>query len=45
MGVSRVTYAKWEEHPERMSVGQARKLADYLGCSVDDLFYLTEDVN
>lgn len=45
MGVSRVTYAKWEEHPEKMSVGQARKLADYLGCSVDDLFYLPEDVN
>ena len=45
MGVSRVTYAKWEEHPEKMSVGQAKKLAKYLECSVDELFYLPEEVN
>ena len=45
MGVSAPTYRKWEEHPERLSVGQARKLADYLGCSVDDLFYLPRKGN
>lgn len=40
MGVSRPTYMKWEAHPEKMTMEQARKLASYLGCRVDDLFYL-----
>lgn len=40
MGVSAPTYHKWEEHPERMTMEQARRLADYLGCHVEDLFYL-----
>lgn len=45
MGVSRPTYVRWEEHPERMTMEQARRLADYLGCSVDDLFYLPNEGN
>lgn len=40
MGVSRPTYMKWEAHPEKMTMEQASKLASYLGCSVEDLFYL-----
>lgn len=40
MGVSRPTYMKWEAHPEKMTIEQAKKLASYLGCQVDDLFYL-----
>lgn len=40
MGVSEPTYRKWEVHPETMTIERAKKLADYLGCDVDDLFYL-----
>lgn len=43
MGVSRPTYAKWEEHPESMTLDQASKLADYLGCKVSDFFYLPDE--
>lgn len=43
MGVSAPTYHKWEIDPKSMTIGQARKLADYLQCSVDDLFSLEKD--
>jgi DNA-binding XRE family transcriptional regulator len=45
MGVSRPTYQKWEEHPEKMTIEQAHRLADYLGCSDADLFRLSSNVN
>lgn len=40
IGVSRPTYSKIERDPSRMTVLQANTLAAYLGCSVEDLFYL-----
>ena len=40
MGVSRPTYMKWEDHPETMTLEQATRLADYLGCDVSDFFHL-----
>lgn len=45
MGVSAPTYRKWEEHPESLTMEQAARLADYLGCRIDDLFYLPEKGN
>lgn len=45
MGVSAPTYRKWEAHPENLTMEQARKLADYLGCRVEDLFYLPGEGN
>jgi|GEM_PF-5051621 len=45
MGVSAPTYRKWEEHPESLTMEQARKLSDYLGCRIDDLFYLPRKGN
>ncbi|EUB32942.1 helix-turn-helix transcriptional regulator [Olsenella uli] len=45
MGVSRPTYQKWEEHPEKMTIEQAHILADYLGCSIEELFYLPSEGN
>ena len=38
LGVSRQTYAKWENNQEEISVGQAKAVCKILGCSVDDIF-------
>lgn len=40
MGVSEPTYRKWEEHPELLTRKQADRLAEYLGCSTEEVFYL-----
>ncbi len=45
MGVSAPTYRKWEERPESLTMEQARKLSDYLGCRIDDLFNLPRNGN
>ncbi len=45
MNVSRPTYRQWEANPERLTHEQSERLARYLGCSVEDLFYLDEKVN
>lgn len=45
MGVSAPTYRKWEEHPESLTMEQAKRLAVYLDCQVDDLFYLPRKGN
>lgn len=39
IGVTRPTYMKLEEHPELVTVEQAEKLANHLGCSVQDIFF------
>lgn len=41
IGVSRPKYIQMEEDPSTITRGQADKLADYLGCSVDDIFLPT----
>lgn len=38
IGVSRATYAKYEDDQEAMSIGQAKAVCDFLGCSVNDIF-------
>lgn len=44
MGVSVPTYRKWEERPDEMTMAQAKRLAGYFGCSVEDVFYLPPKV-
>lgn len=38
MGVTRKTIASWENRPETMKYVDAKKLARYYGCKVEDLF-------
>ena len=45
LGVSARTLREWERNPQRMSIENARRYADYLGCSVEELFYLPGDGN
>ena len=44
LGVSRQTYASYEEDQERMSVGQAKAACAFLGIPIEEIF-LAEDVN
>lgn len=39
LGVSRTTYYRYERDPDRMKVGQAKCVADFLGCDVCELFF------
>lgn len=34
LGISRQTYAKYEVHPELMSIAQAKRLCEYLNCDM-----------
>ena len=38
LGVSVPTYRDREEHPEKLTRGEAEKLAKHLGVGVEDLF-------
>ncbi|MBX9035076.1 helix-turn-helix transcriptional regulator [Gordonibacter massiliensis (ex Traore et al. 2017)] len=40
IGVSRATYAKYEDNQESMSIGQAKAVCEFLGCSMNDIFLL-----
>ena len=42
VGVSCPTYTKMEKDPSRMTLAQAERAAELLGCEVDELFYLPE---
>lgn len=44
IGVSRQTYCGYENNPSSMSVGQARAVCEFLGCSITDIFF-SEDVS
>ena len=39
IGVYIDTYRKLEENPERTTIGQAKKIADFLGMSVNEIFF------
>lgn len=41
-GVHRNTYAAWEENPDNVSVGNAKKIAAALGESVNTIFFNDE---
>lgn len=45
MGVSKPTYLKWERDPESMTVAQAKKLAEYFGCGVEEVLSVPNEVN
>ena len=38
LGICRQSYVNLEEDPENISMKQARKLAEYLNCSVEEIF-------
>lgn len=38
-----ISYRKLEENPDQTTIGQAKKIAEYLGMSYDDIFF-TNDV-
>lgn len=38
-GVTKPTYMKLEKHPELVTVQQAERLAEHLGCSIEDIFF------
>lgn len=42
MGISRPTLTKWERDPSLITRAGAEKAAEYLGCSVDDIFLPTD---
>jgi DNA-binding XRE family transcriptional regulator len=37
--VHRNTYVSWEENPDKISVGNAKRVAITLGMSVNDIFF------
>lgn len=39
LGITRQTYSKMESSPETISMGEASKLAQLFGVSVDDIFF------
>jgi transcriptional regulator with XRE-family HTH domain len=39
LGVHVQTYRKLEENPNLVTIGQAKKLAKYLGISYDEIFF------
>lgn len=45
MGVSYPTYHKWEEDPSLLTRGQAERLADYFGCTAEQVFSLPTESN
>lgn len=42
LGCHRNTYAKMEENPQDITMGQADKLASILNVSVDDIIFLKQ---
>lgn len=36
------TYSRWELDPERIPLGEAHKIAEYIGVSFDDINFLPE---
>lgn len=41
-GVHRNTYAAWEENPDNISVGNAKKIAEALGENINTIFFDNE---
>ena len=39
LGVHVITYRKLEKNPDLVTIGQAKKLAKYLGISYDEIFF------
>lgn len=41
IGVTDKTYAKYETHPQMMSIKTAKEVADFLGVDLSDIFFLS----
>jgi putative transcriptional regulator len=39
LGITRQTYAKMESSPDTIEIGEAKKLADLFGVTVDEIFF------
>ena len=39
LGISKPTYDDYEQHPERMRIETAKKLADFLSVDISDIFF------
>ena len=39
LGVSRQQYANYERHPERVTIGQARRICAILGAEYERIFF------
>lgn len=42
--ITRQTYARYEDNPELLTIGQARAICEFLHCDMNDIF-LQKDVN
>ena len=42
LGVTRQTYSAYEDNQDAMTIGQAKSVCRFLGCSVDEIFLLKE---
>lgn len=42
MGITRQTYASYEENPRSMTIDQALAVCAFLHCKVSDIFLLSE---
>ncbi len=44
MGCSYGTYRIWEQHPEKMSIANAKKFCALVGVCIEDLNFFAEEV-
>lgn len=44
IGVSRPTYIKYEENPDMMPIGTAKRFSQLVGKSIDDLFFTHKSI-
>lgn len=42
LGVSRQTYREYEKNQSSMSISQAKAACEFLGCSVNEIFFSAE---
>lgn len=45
LGVHPQTYAAFEKHPDKMSVGMAKRFSDIVGIDMDELDFSTHNSN
>lgn len=38
-GITRQTYAKYEEEPDSMTIGMAKRICEFIGCDISDIFF------
>lgn len=42
LGISKPTYDDYERHPEHMRVETAKKLSEFLGVDISDIFFCSK---